>query len=495
MKSYFFFKTSNNNYLYSLTKKELLICDPIFYSFSKEYLEEVLKLETAKKFIQKHNPNQKELPALHKLFLLKDNGYFEPIKRDLSLRLTRKQIENSLANTRQITFEVTEKCNLKCHYCGYGRFYGNYGIRDRKDLNIEYAKNIIDFVFENLNSDRNESFGSDLFISFYGGEPLLRIEFIKKVVEYSKNKPLNKNGLKFSITTNGLLLEKYIDYLVKNNFHITISIDGDQEANSYRVFHDKKESHSKLEAIILNIKNRFPEYFASRISFNTVLHDRSFNEKLYSYFKEKFNKLPSISELNNNGILPNMLEEFESIYCTSFDLIAKHKKIEERLFVSLSSLQNLSITLYKSVNFCYNDYHHLICNGKIPKKYPSGTCIPFSKKLFITAEGKILPCERIGTEKYFGIITKDKVNIEVDHILEYYNSFFSFAENICSKCYLDDECVMCLYFFKTTKEGKLYCPAFLDYSIYKKRIAGIIEALENRPELSKRIFNEVQFDF
>ncbi len=35
-------------------------------------------------------------------------------------------IANQLRNLRQITFEVTDRCNLKCKYCGYGEFYDNY---------------------------------------------------------------------------------------------------------------------------------------------------------------------------------------------------------------------------------------------------------------------------------------------------------------------------------------------------------------------------------
>jgi len=32
-------------------------------------------------------------------------------------------VRNNLINLRQLTFEVTDACNLKCKYCGYGEFY------------------------------------------------------------------------------------------------------------------------------------------------------------------------------------------------------------------------------------------------------------------------------------------------------------------------------------------------------------------------------------
>lgn len=32
-------------------------------------------------------------------------------------------IRKCLANTPQVTFEVTDACNLRCEYCGYGNFF------------------------------------------------------------------------------------------------------------------------------------------------------------------------------------------------------------------------------------------------------------------------------------------------------------------------------------------------------------------------------------
>ncbi len=34
-------------------------------------------------------------------------------------------VSTGLANTPQITFEVTDLCNLNCVYCGYGKLYAD----------------------------------------------------------------------------------------------------------------------------------------------------------------------------------------------------------------------------------------------------------------------------------------------------------------------------------------------------------------------------------
>lgn len=60
--------------------------------------------------------------------------------------LTPAQIYYSLANLRQITFEVTDACNLKCKYCGYGEFYDDYDRRSNKMMPFTMAKQVIDYL-------------------------------------------------------------------------------------------------------------------------------------------------------------------------------------------------------------------------------------------------------------------------------------------------------------------------------------------------------------
>jgi sulfatase maturation enzyme AslB (radical SAM superfamily) len=39
--------------------------------------------------------------------------------------LSIEHIKYSLSNLHLLTFEVTDACNLKCKYCGYGEFYAS----------------------------------------------------------------------------------------------------------------------------------------------------------------------------------------------------------------------------------------------------------------------------------------------------------------------------------------------------------------------------------
>lgn len=76
--------------------------------------------------------------------------------------------------------------------------------------------------------------GSINTISFYGGESLIEYKLIKQVVEYVRGKNVNIN---FAMNTNlTLLTEDILDFLIKYQFAITISLDGPKEVHDlYRI--------------------------------------------------------------------------------------------------------------------------------------------------------------------------------------------------------------------------------------------------------------------
>ena len=56
------------------------------------------------------------------------------------------EIENNLVNLRQLVFEVTDACNLKCKYCGYGDLYYGYDKRESKYFSVNKAKVLLNYL-------------------------------------------------------------------------------------------------------------------------------------------------------------------------------------------------------------------------------------------------------------------------------------------------------------------------------------------------------------
>lgn len=130
------------------------------------------------------------------------------------VELSADNILEYLANTPQITFEITERCNLSCIYCGYGKLYANRGERKNRDLPIAKAIRFLEYL-KNLWVLGNDTQGdSYITISFYGGEPLLNIEFIKRIIAYIESNLCGyKKKFIYSMTTNAILLSKYLSLI------------------------------------------------------------------------------------------------------------------------------------------------------------------------------------------------------------------------------------------------------------------------------------------
>lgn len=246
-----------------------------------------------------------------------------------------KIIEKSLANTPQITFEITDACNLKCEYCGYGKFYSDYDERKSQNLPIDWAISLLNYLKDLWQSELNTSHGQNVYISFYGGEPLMNIPFIKEVVSYIENLNCTTRSFIFNMTTNGTLLHRDMDYLVEKNVQLLISLDGDKYNTSYRVDHRGINAFDRILKNVELLREKYPDYFEQCVNFNAVLHNRNSVEEIYKFFKERYNKVPSIGELNNSGIRADKREEFNETYRSSTEALCS-QSITRRLNVICS---------------------------------------------------------------------------------------------------------------------------------------------------------------
>lgn len=117
---------------------------------------------------------------------------------------------------RWIVFQLLEACNLRCKMCYEWGENGSYFEKENlKQLDIEIVKNVI-----------RECSVVEPYFELFGGEPLLYPHLEEVLCE------INKINGKVDIPTNGTLLGKYAQLLVKYPpRRIWISIDGTQEYN------------------------------------------------------------------------------------------------------------------------------------------------------------------------------------------------------------------------------------------------------------------------
>lgn len=410
--------------------------------------------------------------------------------------LSATDIKLSLANTPQITFEITDACNLNCTYCGYGQFYSDHDDRNDVMLSSKKAFLFLDYMKKLWNSPLNKSYNNEIYISFYGGEPLLNMPFIKEVVSYIRTyEAIDKTKrFTFSMTTNAMLLHKHMDYFVENGFNLLISLDGDEYNNSYRINHSGDPVFNTIIKNVDILQTIHPQYFKEKVNFNAVLHNRNSVENIYMFFKKKYNKKPSIGELNNIGIRSEMRELFIDTYEDSIESLYKseyYQEIEKDLFMEATTYRSVALFLMQNSDFVYKDYNELLLGKQKNYPIPTGTCLPFTRKVFITVNGKILPCERIGHQFGLGQLENDKIELNFAQIADIYNNFYKKIDRQCEVCYARHECTQCIFNLENIEKDTVTCTNFMSKNDFEKYKNNQLSFLVNNPEAYYQIMKKI----
>ena len=133
---------NGNKYLLSRNIPQVLLLHPVL-NYIVELDNENINVEDwindldSEEIIIKNNikTTKKELIYYYKYYrFLQENNYFKKIKKYeiTGNEFTAEKIKFQLANTEQIVLEVTDACNLRCKYCGYGELYIGYDKRENK---------------------------------------------------------------------------------------------------------------------------------------------------------------------------------------------------------------------------------------------------------------------------------------------------------------------------------------------------------------------------
>ena len=409
-------------------------------------------------------------------------------------KVTSNNIKQNLKTLRHLVFEVTDRCNLNCKYCAYSELYRRNNAREGKNISFAISKTIIDGLYDLWKDNLSEGSNRELIISFYGGEPLLNVPLIKQVIEYVEG--LEKIGIiyKYSMTTNAMLLDQYMDYLVEKDFRLLISLDGDEFAQSYRIDHSGKNSFERVFRNIKLLQEKYPKFFKRKINFNSVLHNRNEVESVYQFIHSQFEKIPMIAPLNEVGISEDKKNEFIKMYrnpVESFNNSSNCETIESKMFMNAPRTARLAdYILHQSGNNfqTYNDLY--VGQNKFPLS--TGTCIPFSKKMFVTVNGKIFPCERIDQQFSLGQVHLNRVELDTEYVADRHNYYESKYMKQCINCASSRICSLCVYLVDDICKDNTCCPMCLTEKDLERRNKKILKFLEEYPRYYRRILKEVK---
>lgn len=165
-----------------------------------------------------------------------------------------------VAKEVMLILNTTHGCNMACKYCFASTS------EDRKNvMQLSVVKrSIINMIEANQEAER-------YIIYFFGGEPLLHKQFIRDAVDIAKEEIIIERNKKvcFLLNTNGTLIDDAIlKFLKKEDFTVTVSLDGPEYANDLnRVFLNGCGSFKRIMESINRLK-KYDVKFNLRATFN-----------------------------------------------------------------------------------------------------------------------------------------------------------------------------------------------------------------------------------
>ncbi|MCP3687592.1 MAG: radical SAM protein [Gammaproteobacteria bacterium] len=340
---------------------------------------------------------------------------------------------------------VTDACNLRCKYCLLDEYEGYKGLR-KQHMDWETAKKAVDHFIELNNTPAHRSMHDrKINIAFFGGEPLLRGDLIRKVIPYAKS--LQKPGcgywIDFSMTSN--LTQLPIDlaeFLAEHDVSIQVSIDGPEKLHDrYRVYANQKGSFAQITANLKLLKSLNPKYYAKRIRTIITLNGNSDLKTIRKFFDDNKSGMPIISFI---GMVRDMeVSPFHE----------KHPYDASKLVADYSDLLSEYLTMKEDGvaigpgEFMYhffeepllNLYERVMAVNMGKRNSYTGTCPP-GRRIAVATNGDFHVCERINEHHSIGNADQGLDLAACKNVL---GKFYKSLPN-CDHCWLGSLCTTCM---------------------------------------------------
>ena len=400
---------------------------------------------------------------------------------------------------KQVTLELTERCNLRCKYCLYNVEQGGYRQFGTRDMTFDIAKKAIDDLMRNSGDE-------SVYVSFYGGEPLLKFDLLKECIDYCES--LRDRDITYAITTNGTLITRDIaDYFAAlgNKIHITLSIDGPQSLNDKnRVYINGMGSFSDVMKGLQNLLDAFDDKEQLSLGINSVLAEPT---------RESFNMMEDffggLNDLPKNVVYTSsfVATKDESIPYPGVDSDTEREVIYgqqvsgyfDPLFEwATAKMDEIDLTEKKIardniVKELALIHKRLLFDKPMDQYYLNGCCVPGARRVYVTTQGDYLICEKLGPSPTIGNVN---TGLDIDKIKKVFvKEFCDQAKLYCKDCWAVHLCGMC-YMNSFDEDGVnlgyRHSKCMMNRIYMQKDLELYHEILENNPD-ALHIVDEYDF--
>jgi uncharacterized protein len=476
------FTNAGYYYVYDVNTNQMVEVEKDVYDVIDEYRDDYKDTKHITNEQRKSYEKIETASKEHGLF-----STFRPKKVTMGIRTASHVRELHKNGLNQLLLEVTKDCNLKCRYCPVSGKYSKPCSGD-ENMSRDTCQKAVDFFLRQPSNSRRP------FISFYGGEPLIRFDFIKETVQYVKKK-YAADKVNFSLTTNATLLNKEIvDFFIENNFAVSVSLDGPERVNDrYRIFGNGKGTFRRIMRNLEFIKNYNPEYYSRKVSILSVFAPPyDMLDEILDFFNSNEVIKPIKSKIRSSRVssrATSFLDDFglkESVsQLSSVDDILLKRLKESILANDFSRLtiekRRIFIILYNLARRTMNRLHEYIP--------PLGACHLGLRRVFVDTGGDFFVCERGEHEYKIGCLS---TGFDYEKIAGYYRALEDVCED-CRNCWAQLHCERCWVSIGNLdsfpgKRKERFCA--INKELIEKAFKVYAELLREKPD-SLEVFKDV----
>ena len=394
------FNFENKYYLFDVESGSLHLCDALTSEVVKKLNGEPYDLSGADE--QAVKEIEKEIAELKSAGLL-----YTPIKEE-------QPIKSDLV--KALCLHICHDCNLSCKYCfaGKGKYKGK-----AEYMSFDVAKLAVDFLIKNSGNRKI------LEMDFFGGEPLMNLDVVKKTVEYAKSEGA-KAGKKFlfTLTTNGVLLNgETAEWLNNEMENVVLSLDGRKEVHDgVRQTINGKGSY---EVIIENIK-RFVEMRGDK---HYYVRGTFTNKNL-----DFGNDVLALADMGMGQISlePVVLDSSDELYISKESLPAIREEYRRLSKVYLDR-RNEGKPLFNFFHF------NIDLEGGVCLKKRVSACGAGNEYFSVTPHGDIYPCHQFASNPAYkmGNVFEGKLD---ENIRSIFKNSSLYTKEKCKDCFAKYHC-------------------------------------------------------
>ena len=306
---------------------------------------------------------------------------------------TKAPQEISIPPVASATVFVTQKCNHRCIYCyGGDGEYGDPGIMDE-----ETGFKTLEWLW----AQRGDL--TSMAISFFGGEPLLNFQLVRKMVAHARKlEEGSKTRFKFTLATNAALLDDSMPaFMQANDFYALVGFDGPKKIQDRN--RPLRNGGSSYEAVIPRIK-KLIKTFPNRVTLRSTIWKKG---DIPDVVREMRSLNPHIFQTqvaspggHQGRDAPEPTADGRDVVAAVGQMIPEFlKAVHEKDLVTLSSL-----TKWLSFNGML---------GVIARRFKrTGSCGVGAQTVSVSSRGIIYPCHRfVGHDHYaIGNIATGELN-------------------------------------------------------------------------------------